>query len=248
VYKAYKALVYKALVYKDYKVSCVQGLQGSRVHIGMFAQQFISNDNIGHEQTPTCTVPLSSDQITVISNLIPTNAHLCSLSTKKGNATVLPMQSAVLDKNNNLLRDITPSLRLKILFKSAPQIQMQANTDIPTANITKARVTHLFTVCVPLKELLPQLSTHGFHSTQVVTSEDNNTTWHLRMSLADENLMQQMYFHESMVQQLVGQERLGPSYFFIPLVLGPKQPRMVRTFLKVHTRPRLANALWCRGY
>jgi hypothetical protein len=46
----------------------------------------------------------------------------------------------------------------------------------------------------------------------------------------------------------VGQERLGPSYFFIPLVLGPKQPRMVGTFFKVHTRPRLAYALRCRGY
>ena len=28
----------------------------------------------------------------------------------------------------------------------------------------------------------------------------------------------------------------------------PKQPGMVRTFLKVHTRPRLAYALQCRGY
>ena len=28
----------------------------------------------------------------------------------------------------------------------------------------------------------------------------------------------------------------------------PKQPRMVRTFLKVHTRPRLAYALRCSGY
>jgi hypothetical protein len=28
----------------------------------------------------------------------------------------------------------------------------------------------------------------------------------------------------------------------------PKQPRMVGTFLKVHTRPRLAYALRCRGY
>ncbi len=28
----------------------------------------------------------------------------------------------------------------------------------------------------------------------------------------------------------------------------PKQPRMVRTFLKVHTLPRLAYALQCRGY
>ena len=28
----------------------------------------------------------------------------------------------------------------------------------------------------------------------------------------------------------------------------PKQPRMVRTFLKVHTRSRLAYALRCRGY
>jgi hypothetical protein len=28
----------------------------------------------------------------------------------------------------------------------------------------------------------------------------------------------------------------------------PKQPRMVGTFLKVHTQPRLVYALWCRGY
>jgi hypothetical protein len=28
----------------------------------------------------------------------------------------------------------------------------------------------------------------------------------------------------------------------------PKQPRMVRTFFKVHTRPRLTYALRCRGY
>jgi hypothetical protein len=28
----------------------------------------------------------------------------------------------------------------------------------------------------------------------------------------------------------------------------PKQPSMVRTFLKVHTRPRLTYALLCRGY
>ncbi len=28
---------------------------------------------------------------------------------------------------------------------------------------------------------------------------------------------------------------------------SPKQPRMVRTFLKVHTRPRLAYTLRCRG-
>jgi hypothetical protein len=27
-----------------------------------------------------------------------------------------------------------------------------------------------------------------------------------------------------------------------------KQPRMVRTFLKVHTQPRLAYPLRCRGY
>jgi hypothetical protein len=32
----------------------------------------------------------------------------------------------------------------------------------------------------------------------------------------------------------VGQERLGPSYFFISLVLGPLNSLMVRTFLKVY--------------
>jgi hypothetical protein len=31
-------------------------------------------------------------------------------------------------------------------------------------------------------------------------------------------------------------------------VRPPKQPRMVGTFLKVHTRPRLEYALRCRGY
>jgi hypothetical protein len=38
----------------------------------------------------------------------------------------------------------------------------------------------------------------------------------------------------------------------LPRLLGFRQPskqhRMVRTFLKVHTRPRLAYALRCRGY
>jgi hypothetical protein len=29
---------------------------------------------------------------------------------------------------------------------------------------------------------------------------------------------------------------------------APKQSRMVRTFLKVHARPRLEYALRCRGY
>ena len=47
-------------------------------------------------------------------------------------------------------------------------------------------------------------------------------------------------------------ERSGPGAVrTIPLfntisASPPKQPRMVRTFLKVHTRPRLAHALRCR--
>jgi hypothetical protein len=36
--------------------------------------------------------------------------------------------------------------------------------------------------------------------------------------------------------------------FHIISARPPKQPRMVRTFPQVHTRPRLAYALWCRGY
>jgi hypothetical protein len=46
----------------------------------------------------------------------------------------------------------------------------------------------------------------------------------------------------------VGQERLGPSYFFISLVLGPLNSlfMMVRTFLT--TRLRLAYPLRCGGY
>jgi hypothetical protein len=36
--------------------------------------------------------------------------------------------------------------------------------------------------------------------------------------------------------------------FHIISARPPKQPRMVRTFLKVHTRLRLAYALRCRGY
>ena len=36
--------------------------------------------------------------------------------------------------------------------------------------------------------------------------------------------------------------------FHIISARPPKQPRMVRTFLKVHTLPRLVYALWCRGY
>ena len=50
-------------------------------------------------------------------------------------------------------------------------------------------------------------------------------------------------------QALSNQERPGPSHFFHTIsARPPKQPRMVRTFLKVHTRSRLAYALRCRGY
>jgi hypothetical protein len=37
-------------------------------------------------------------------------------------------------------------------------------------------------------------------------------------------------------------------HFHIISARPSKQPRMVRTFLKVHKRPRLAYALRCRGY
>ena len=48
--------------------------------------------------------------------------------------------------------------------------------------------------------------------------------------------------------------RSGPGaartilFFHIISARPPKQPRMVRTFLKVHMRPRLAYPLRCRGY
>jgi hypothetical protein len=54
-----------------------------------------------------------------------------------------------------------------------------------------------------------------------------------------------------------GGERSGPGaagtillalLFHTISARPPKQPRMVRTLLKVHTRPRLAYALRCRGY
>jgi hypothetical protein len=51
-----------------------------------------------------------------------------------------------------------------------------------------------------------------------------------------------------------GGVRSGPGeartilFFHTISARPPKQPRMVRTFLKVHTRPRLAYALQCRGY
>jgi hypothetical protein len=51
-----------------------------------------------------------------------------------------------------------------------------------------------------------------------------------------------------------GVVRSGPGaartilLFHIISARPSKQPRMVRTFLKVHTRPRLAYPLRCRGY
>ena len=51
-----------------------------------------------------------------------------------------------------------------------------------------------------------------------------------------------------------GGVRSGPGeartilLFHIISATPPKQPSMVRTFLKVHTQPRLAYALPCRGY
>jgi hypothetical protein len=41
---------------------------------------------------------------------------------------------------------------------------------------------------------------------------------------------------------------IASSISFISILYSSKQPRMVRAFLKIHTRPRLAYALRCRGY
>ncbi len=48
-------------------------------------------------------------------------------------------------------------------------------------------------------------------------------------------------------QQALERARTIPLFHIIS-ARPPKQPRMVGTFLKVHTRPRLAYALRCRGY
>ena len=51
-----------------------------------------------------------------------------------------------------------------------------------------------------------------------------------------------------------GSVRSGPGaartilLFHIISASPSKRTLMVRTFLKVHTRPRLAYPLWCRGY
>jgi hypothetical protein len=56
------------------------------------------------------------------------------------------------------------------------------------------------------------------------------------------------------VEEEGGGVRSGPGahrdiLLFHTISASPsKQPRMVRTFLKVHTRPRLAYPLRCRGY
>jgi hypothetical protein len=49
------------------------------------------------------------------------------------------------------------------------------------------------------------------------------------------------------VMSVQGAARTIPLFHIIGAKLF-KQPRMVRTFLKVHTRPRLAFPLRCRGY
>jgi hypothetical protein len=41
---------------------------------------------------------------------------------------------------------------------------------------------------------------------------------------------------------------IASSISFISILYSSKQPRMVRAFLKIHTRPRQAYALRCRGY
>ena len=56
------------------------------------------------------------------------------------------------------------------------------------------------------------------------------------------------------LSDVIGGVRSGPGVARTMLLFHtisarpPKQPRMVRTFLKVHTLPRLAYALLCRGY
>ena len=176
---------------------------GSKVNIGMFAHEFVSNNNITPPNTTNeYTVQMTPDQFKCISCLLPAlpspSQSFC-VSEQKGGATVLKQQTAFLCKEGDIC-GLAPAMSVKVLFLSNQEIQLQPGSQIPT--ITPARVTHMFTVCVPLSQLLPQLSTQGGCIVQVVTSEDNNTKWQLHLSLADQNWVQQQDFQNSICEQL----------------------------------------------
>ena len=164
-------------------------VQSSRVHIGMFAQQFVSNDDITAPAASTgnYTVKLAAEQIMCVSCLLPADSQSFCVSETQGAVTVLKPQTTVLSKKGDDICRLTPSIQVKVLFLSPAEIAL--NASIPS--ITQARVTHVFTACIPLAQLLQHLSTQGTSMVEVVTSEDNNTTWQLHLSLADGNLMQQ---------------------------------------------------------
>jgi|APGre2960657373_1045057.scaffolds.fasta_scaffold00035_3 hypothetical protein len=210
-------------------------VQSSRVHIGMFAQQFVSNDDITAPAASTgnYTVKLAAEQIMCVSCLLPADSQSFCVSETQGAVTVLKPQTTVLSKKGDDICRLTPSIQVKVLFLSPAEIAL--NASIPS--ITQARVTHVFTACIPLTQLLQHLSTQGTSMVEVVTCEDNNTTWQLHLSLADGNLMQQNYFQNSMSQQLdlikahesFMQLRMGrPCETLLQLVTGLTQARQER--------------------
>jgi hypothetical protein len=203
----------------------------TRASIFKFSHEFISNENVAQQQTVnTYNVELTPNQFKCISSLLPAvytrNQPCFKESQQTSTCNTLPPQSCILDKGKSPICALVPSLQLKIMFKQEQNAaiamsqtthgvecrlkQTTSQTTSQTASQTTSQnasdsqhSTHLFTACLPLKELLPKLITEGGIMLDLQTSEDNNTMWHLQLSVAGvDTLMKQDQFHSSMRQQI----------------------------------------------
>jgi hypothetical protein len=160
-----------------------------RTHVGNLTQQLLSIDE--NKCTPSVYgVQLKPEQVMCVSCLHPNSTQSWCLSEGNQEFTMLPKQECLLSKAKTNLIFLAPSMQVKVMFCSQPVMAQATNANSQPNSQTQSNVkdsirTHLFTVSLPLKQVLQQLMVSNEIVHQVITSEDENKVWQLHLSMAD---------------------------------------------------------------
>lgn len=173
-----------------------------RTEIDTFSHQFLQEMPVSesnYRQSNCSGVQVPPDNLLCIGCPHPTDIQSTYTSEIKDNMTLLNPNGmdVTLSKNpDHPLMPIVPGISVKLMYVSpsdhAEEI-VHSTTSKTACNTTSAGVkngnpstSHLFTISVPLKQLLQGLVQSRCVVQDVCTSEDNNRQWQFRISLAND--------------------------------------------------------------
>ena len=170
-------------------ISSGQEQTSTRTTVSTFAQQLIQSVDVEEcvykakgVSRPGYGVQLQSDQFMCVSCIHPRVTQSWCLSQQVGEGTLLPAQTCLLNKEKTNLLFLAPSMQVKVLFCSPPAKSNNKQESDTSSNDVRS---HLFTASLPLKHVLEQFMRNDSIVHEIITSEDGNKVWQMKLSIAD---------------------------------------------------------------